>query len=254
MKTVKRQMKIIETIREEERVTVDELAALFDISRETIRRDLTKLANSGKIQKIHGGAILPRVFGEGSFGQRMSENAEAKTRIASRAVELFDAGETLFIDTGSTTLYFAEKLAEVPGLTVITNSTEIAKTISSSGEDNRTFLLGGEYSADNSQTAGTLVASQIRLFRVHHAILAIGALDVRTGAMDYNIEEAQVAHAMIEQAETLTVLVDSSKFNKLASFEVCPLSRIDQLVCDVMPPDEMREALETAGVEIIVAP
>ncbi|MDH5356966.1 MAG: DeoR/GlpR family DNA-binding transcription regulator, partial [Gammaproteobacteria bacterium] len=127
MKTRNRQMKIVETIREEERATVDELAARFDISRETIRRDLTKLANSGKIQKVHGGAILPRVFGEGSFGQRMSENSEAKMRIASKAVELFGAGETLFIDTGSTTLYFAEKLIEVSGLTIITNSTEIAK-------------------------------------------------------------------------------------------------------------------------------
>ncbi|MDH5355387.1 MAG: DeoR/GlpR family DNA-binding transcription regulator, partial [Gammaproteobacteria bacterium] len=228
--------------------------ARFDISRETIRRDLTKLANSGKIQKVHGGAILPRVFGEGSFGQRMSENSEAKMRIASKAVELFGAGETLFIDTGSTTLYFAEKLIEVSGLTIITNSTEIAKTISSSDQGNRIFLLGGEYNADNRQTAGTLVASQIRLFRVHHTVLTVGALDVRTGAMDFNIEEAQVAHAMIEQSETLTVLVDSSKFNKLASFEVCPLSRIDQLVCDIMPPDELRKALEAAGVEIFVAP
>ena len=85
-----------------------ELAGLFGISQETIRRDLTALANSGRIQKIHGGAIMPLVFGEGSFQQRMTNNAEAKTRIASRAADLFSADETLFIDTGSTTLYFAE--------------------------------------------------------------------------------------------------------------------------------------------------
>lgn len=248
-----RQAKIIDTLRQQKRVTVDELAALFNISRETIRRDLTQLANTGKIQKIHGGAILPRVFGEGSFQQRMSDNADAKARIASQAVGLFTAGETLFVDTGSTTLYFAEKLSEVSGLTIVTNSTEIARIISSAGTGNRTFLLGGEYSDNNHQTVGTLVASQIRTFRAHHAVLTVGALDVRSGAMDFNIEEAQVAHAMIEQSEFITVLADSSKYNNLASFEVCPLSRIDRLVCDIAPPDAMVEILREAGVEIVVA-
>ena len=249
----KRQMKIIDTLRKHKRATVGELARMFNISRETIRRDLTQLANTGKIQKIHGGAILPRVFGEGSFQQRMSDNADAKARIASQAAELFTAGETLFIDTGSTTLYFAEKLSEISGLTIVTNSTEIARIISSSGTGNRTFLLGGEYSDDNHQTVGTLVASQVRSFRAHHAVLTVGALDVRSGAMDFNIEEAQVAHAMIEQSKSVTILADSSKYNNLASFEVCPLSRIDRLVCDLAPPNAMAEALREAGVEIVVA-
>ena len=249
----KRQTKIIDALRKQKRVAVDELATLFNISRETIRRDLTQLANTGKIQKIHGGAILPQVFGEGSFQQRMSDNADAKARIASQAIELFTAGETLFVDTGSTTLYFAEKLSEVSGLTIVTNSTEIARIISSSATGNRTFLLGGEYSDNNHQTVGTLVASQIRSFRAHHAVLTVGALDVRSGAMDFNIEEAQVAHAMIEQSESITVLADSSKYDNLASFEVCPLSSIDRLVCDVAPPDAMVEVLMAAGVDIVVA-
>lgn len=253
MKIRQRQAKIVEIIRKKERAAVDELAAVLDISRETIRRDLTDLANSGKIRKIHGGATLPRAFGEGSFQQRMSDNAEAKTRIAAAAVELFAAGETVFVDTGSTTLYFAEKIAEVSGLTVVTNSSEIARTVSSFGAENRTFLLGGEFSPDNRQTVGTMVASQIRLFRAHHAVLTIGALDERTGAMDFNIEEAQVARAMIEQSEILTVLIDSSKFNNLASFEVCPLARIDRLVCDLAPPAVLGKALEAAGVNIVLA-
>ena len=249
----KRQLKIIDTLRKQKRATVDELAKLFNISRETIRRDLTQLANTGKIQKIHGGAILPSVFGEGSFQQRMSDNGDAKTRIASQAVKLFAAGETLFIDTGSTTLYFAEKLNELSGLTVVTNSAEIARVISASGTGTRTFLLGGEYSDKNHQTVGTLVAAQIKSFRAHHAVLTVGALDIRSGAMDFNIEEAHVARAMIEQSESITILADGSKYNNLASFEVCPLSRIDRLVCDYAPPDDMAEALTEAGVKTVVA-
>ncbi|MDH3743017.1 MAG: DeoR/GlpR family DNA-binding transcription regulator [Hyphomicrobiales bacterium] len=253
MKVKLRQAKIVEVIRKNEQVSVDELAALLDISRETVRRDLIDLANSGKVQKVHGGAVLPRAFGEGSFQQRMSENAEAKARIADVASQLFCPGETMFVDTGSTTLYLAERLSQVSGLTIVTNSTEIASTISLPASGNRTFLLGGEFSSGNRQTVGTMVAAQIRSFRAHHAVLTVGALDLRTGAMDYNIEEAQVARAMIEQSESVTLLVDSSKFNKLAAFEVCPLSRVDRVVCDAAPPDALAKALATAGAKIILA-
>jgi len=253
VKIKRRQTRIVEIIRKKERVSVDELAAVLEISRETIRRDLTDLANSGKIHKVHGGATLPKFFGEGSFSQRMSKNPEAKARIAAAAVELFETGETLFVDTGSTTLYFAEKLAEVSGLTIVTNSTEIASTVSSPAAGNRTFLLGGEFSPDNRQTAGTMVTEQIKSFRAHHAVLTIGALDGRSGAMDFNIEEAQVARAMISRSQSLTILLDDSKFGQLASFEVCPLARIDRLVCNGAPPVALGEALRAAGVEIILA-
>jgi len=253
MKKKLRQSKIVDIIRSKDRVTVEELATNLDISRETIRRDLTDLANSGKILKVHGGATLPRVFGEGSFQQRMSDNPEAKARIARLAASKFTTGETIFIDTGSTTLYFAEELAELSGLTIVTNSTEIARIVSSTGNDNRTFLLGGEFNPDNRQTIGTMVTAQIRSFRAHHAVLTIGALDARTGIMDFDIEEAQVARTMIEQSQFVTILADSSKFNGLASFDICPLSSINQLICDVKPPDDLARALEEAGVEIIFA-
>ena len=195
MKIKLRQAKIVEIIRKNEIATVDELSTLLDISRETIRRDLSAMANAGKIQKVHGGATLPQVFGEGSFKQRMLNNAEAKGHIAEAASKLFSAGETMFVDTGSTTLYFAEKLSEISDLTIVTNSTDIAGTIAGSATGNKTFLLGGEFNSDNRQTVGAMVAEQIRSFRAHHAVLTIGGLDGRTGAMDYNIEEAQVARA-----------------------------------------------------------
>ena len=253
MKIVRRQAKIIEIIRQKERITVNDLATLLDISRETIRRDLTDLSNKGKIQKIHGGAMLPRVLGEDSYQQRMTDNSEAKSKIASEAGALFATGETIFIDTGSTTLYFSEALALASGLTIITNSTDIARTISASGMGNKVFLLGGEFSSDNSQTVGTMAAAQIRSFRAHHAVLTIAALDERAGAMDFNIEEAQIARAMIEQSESLTILIDDSKFGKIASFEVCALSQIDRIVCNRAPTGPLAKALTAAGVKIIQA-
>lgn len=252
MKIKQRQAKLIEIVRRREKASVQELAELLGASQETIRRDLSRLSEVGKIRKVHGGATMPRVVGEGPFKQRMSENVEAKMKIAAAAVSLAEPGETLFVDTGSTTLYFAEELAAVPGLTIITNSTEIARTVATADNASRVFLLGGEFGADNNQTFGVMAALQSRSFRAHHAFLTIGAMDARSGAMDYNTEEAQIAKAMIEQSETITVLADSSKFGALASFEVCPLTKIDRLVTDRTPPLDILEAFEAAGGKVIL--
>jgi DeoR/GlpR family transcriptional regulator of sugar metabolism len=253
MKIRNRQSKLVELVRKKGGASVEELALSLGASKETIRRDLTELGKSGKIVKIHGGATLPSAFGEGPFQQRMSDNVEAKLRIARRAATLFKPGETIFIDTGSTTLYFSEELARSSGLTIVTNSMEIAKTLSKGQSDNQIYVLGGEFSAGNYQTVGTMVTAQIRLFRAHHTVLTIGALDDRTGVMDFNINEAQVAKAMVEQSESLTVLVDHSKLDTLASFEVCPLEAINRLICDQEPEGELGSRLKAAGCDVIVA-
>ena len=245
-----RQTEILNIIRQRNRIAVEELSKILQISKETIRRDLSELAKNGKIQKFHGGASLPMMTGEGPFRDRMGDNASAKASIAVEAVKLITPGETILIDTGSTTLYFAEKLAEISNLTVVTNSAEIARVVSLAPVKSKTFLLGGEFNPDNRQTVGSMAVSQIRSFRAHHAVLTVGALDLRTGAMDFCIEEAQVARAMIDQAESVTILADSSKIDRIASFEVCSLDRITNFVCEEKPSEAMEEALLSVGVNI----
>ena len=194
--------------------------------------------------------MLPSVGFEGPFRDRMTANAAAKMRIAQAAARLFSPGETLFVDTGSTTVFFAEIISKISGLTIITNSVEIARIISLGTGGRKVFLIGGEFCGDNRETVGSLAVAQISAFRAHHAVLTIGALDTRVGAMDYNIEEAQVARAMIDQAERVTVLADSSKFDHIAAFEVCPLSRIGTLVCEETPKDGLAQSLQAAGVRV----
>ncbi|HCP81237.1 MAG TPA: DeoR/GlpR transcriptional regulator [Octadecabacter sp.] len=253
MRVKTRQTKLIEIVRRREKVSVDDLAVKLGASRETIRRDLTQLSEIGKILKVHGGARIPRALGEGTFKQRQSENVDAKVDIAQLAASLFEPGQTLFVDTGSTTLFFIEAIAaaSVEGLTLITNSTENARTYAMAKGTGQTFLLGGEFGAKNSQTVGTMAAAQIRSFRAHHAVLTIGALDARSGAMDYDINQAQIAKAMVEQSEAVTILADSSKLGALASFEVCPLTSIDRLITEKAPPHDIHQDLETAGIEVI---
>ncbi|MBZ0227198.1 MAG: DeoR/GlpR family DNA-binding transcription regulator [Bauldia sp.] len=248
-----RQALIVEQVRQSERVFVDDLAESLGASRETIRRDLTALANRGVVKKFHGGATMPHPDAEGPFQARMALNASAKQRIAAAAAKLFKPGDALFVDTGSTTLYFAEALAEVGGITVITNSSAIARQLGLNGSEDRVFLLGGEFQADNQETVGTLTLQQIKSFRPNYAVITIGALHAEAGIMDYDFDEAQVALAMIEQAARLIVLVDASKFDQLALIGICGLDEIDVLVCDAAPGGALAEALARADVEIVLA-
>ncbi len=252
MKMKIRQEKIVAMVRKNEHVTIEDLASSLNTSRETIRRDIAELAKNGHVQKVHGGAKIPELLGDGSFRSRMATNADAKTQIADAAIGLFKPGETLFVVTGSTTLYFAEQLKRLNDLTLVTNSGEIARASYSKDSGHRIFLLGGEYNAANNQTIGAMVVSQIRTFRAHHTVLTVGALDDITGAMDYSIDEAQIAMAMIERSQSVTVLIDGSKFGKLASFEVCPLDKIDRIICDVAPLGALKATLESNHIEIIL--
>lgn len=243
-------------VRERERVTVDALAEALGTSKETIRRDLTDLADRGRLRKIHGGATLaePRAYGpdfEGPFQARLLENADAKLAIARRAIQLFEPGETMFVDTGTTTLLFSEELAQASGFTIITNSAAIAAS-AARGTSNTTFLIGGEYRADGTESLGPLAVEQIARFHAAHAVLAVGSVEA-VGILDFDLKEAEVARAMIAQARSVTVLADASKFGRGGLIKVAPLSAVERIITEVEPSGEIAIALKDAGVSVIVA-
>ncbi|MFC1681855.1 DeoR/GlpR family DNA-binding transcription regulator [Pseudomonadota bacterium] len=251
MRPRERQSTIADFIRQKGRVSVNELAATFQSSPETIRRDLGVLSDAGKIRKIHGGATQPAICGEGPFQQRMGENVAAKRAIARNAARLLSPGDTLFVDTGSTTLAFAEELVEIDDLTVITNSAEIAKVIGNGNRTATVFLVGGNYNSDNHETVGAMAIEQIRAFRAHLAVLTVGGLDADAGAMDYSADEAQLARAMIERSGKVIMLADSTKFGRIATFSLGPLENFDCLVCEEQPSQSLMDALYRENVEIV---
>ncbi len=251
MKPAQRRAQILELIYDHREADVAFLAEALDISPETIRRDLAKLAAEGRIHRNHGGASVPLV--ESAFQTRMEQNLRAKRAIAGVAAQLFQPGESLFIDTGSTTVIFGEALSQQQGLSVITNSVLVAQQIArGGGENNRVFVIGGEYRDGEMENVGPLALEQIKRFQARHAVLTISAINA-TGVMDYSPEEAEVARAMIAQAESLTVLCDASKFSQSALFKVCDLNRIDRLIADKKPDAPLMQALKIADVELIVA-
>jgi len=251
MKLKKRQSKIIDIIRQQGRVTVDDLVAIFDTSAETIRRDLKALSKKGKVRKVHGGATLPGSSEEGPFQQRLGENVEAKRRIAQKAAEIITSGSTLFIATGSSTLILAEELLNIADLTIITNSLDVAEVMGSSKKDARVFLLGGEYSKHFRATYGALVTAQLSLFHVDHVVISAGAIDATAGVMGFDFDEANIENAMLDHAENTILLLDSSKFARIAPYKIGRLNQFDQIICETQPGVLLKEALIKNNVSIV---
>ena len=247
-----RHILIVDTVTQRGRVSVEELSRLFAVSHETIRRDLVSLDRSRLLRRFHGGAAALSADQEGPFSLRMTDHVHEKRRIARRAAKLFASGDSLFVDTGSTTLAFADELARIAGLTVITNSERIAAAASrATGSD--ILLIGGAYRAEARECLGALAVEQIRRLHAQHCVLTVAALDTHKGAMDFDIAEAEVARAMIERSDRVTILCDGSKFERRALMEVCDLTAIDRLVTDRAPPPALLEQCRSCDVEVIVA-
>ncbi|WP_158270875.1 DeoR/GlpR family DNA-binding transcription regulator [Thalassorhabdomicrobium marinisediminis] len=245
-----RRAAIHEIIEKAGRASVDALAERFDASTETVRRDLNALAKTGKVRKVHGGAVKVSITPEGLFEERLAINAQAKQEIAEKLAKMVEPGQSIMMDTGSTTLVCASALARVRDLTVITNSVRIAQTIDRARNGSRVILLGGTYRTDNSQTVGAQTCSEIRRIRTDHVVLTVTGID-GSGAYDFSEHEAQIARSMVDNTGALTVVADSSKFGRNATFKVCSLERVDRLILESNPHPDVKAALVAAGVAVI---
>ncbi|MGI1663668.1 DeoR/GlpR family DNA-binding transcription regulator [Palleronia sp. KMU-117] len=250
MKPRDRQARILEIVSRDGEAAVEDLARSFEVSHETIRRDLQELASTGALHKVRGAARRLKLHTEGSFRDRLYEHSAEKAEIARKLAGIVEDGDTIFIDTGTTTLACAEALAAREGLTVITNSVRIAQRLGEQPGRARVFLLGGAFGADSAETVGPLVIEQVGRFQADHAVITVAALDPDGGAMDADFDEAQVARAMIGQAKTAVVLCNSQKFGRRAAFRVCRLDEIDVLVSDARPEGRLATALSSAGVTV----
>ncbi len=228
------------------------LAEQFAVSGETIRRDIKVLANKGLVERVHGGAVLPDLFREPDFQKRLNRNAEAKKAIARAAAAQVRDGDSLMLDTGSTTAYVARALTQRRDLMVVTNCAEIARTLATNGR-NKVYLAGGEFRADDTASFGAAAIRFVERFRVRHAVLSIGAIAADDGFMDFHLSEAEFSRAVIAQADRVMVVADRSKFTAQAPVKVCGFAEIGALITDRPPPPAVARRLGEAGVAVTIA-
>jgi len=247
-----RRSRILAALHLQERTSVNELAIQLGVSRETIRRDLTQLENGALLRKVHGGAVLLQTATEPELRLRTAQHRIEKQLIGNRAARLFRAGDSLFIDAGSTTTAFASALAAVRGITVITNSLEVALRLGRA-RDIGVHLLGGGFRAAGIETVGAEVVEQITAFHPDYAVLTVGAIDEDGNVCDFDHDEATVARAMIRQARSIVLLADHSKLGRQALMPICHLRQVSRLVTDRPPPQALRDLLRAAKTEVILA-
>jgi DeoR family transcriptional regulator, glycerol-3-phosphate regulon repressor len=233
-------------------ITVADLSKSLGVSEETIRRDARLLEERGDVLKLHGSLALPHQVGEAPFERRMRDNMDAKRRIAKAAVQLIEDGDSLIIDTGTTTSIFAQELRLKRGLTVVTNSSDIARTLATVN-GNRVYMAGGELKADNGAAFGPPAVEFISRFRVRHSFISIAALHATDGPMDMAFEEAELARMALSRSDSRIILTDATKFGKTALVKVCDFSEVNRLICDAVPPPDLLAALQKANVTIAVA-
>jgi DeoR family glycerol-3-phosphate regulon repressor len=232
--------------------TVAGLAAQLAVSDETIRRDIKVMANKGLVERVHGGVVLPDLFREPDFQKRLDRNAEAKKAIARAAADQVRDGDSLMLDTGSTTAYVARALTQRSELMVVTNCAEIARTLAANGR-NKVYLAGGEFRADDTASFGPAATRFVEGFRARHAVLSIGAIAADDGFMDFYVSEAEFSRAVIARAGQVMVVADHTKFAAQAPVKVCGFDAVDALITDRAPPPPIARCLDEAGVSVTIA-
>lgn len=251
--TGRRQSEILTSLRERGSCSIGELARQLRVSEETIRRNLKPLVARGLLHRVHGGVVLPQELGEPPFERRMRENEAAKRCIAAAAAEMIEEGDSVMMDTGSTTAYVSRALYRHSRLVVVTNSAEIARGLATRN-GNRVYMAGGELRADDAAAFGPAALSFLRQFRVKFAILSIGAIDERQGLMDFHLSEGELSRTVMAQAEQVVVVADHSKFGRSGLVRVCDLTDIHVLITDRDPPAAFARKLREANVHVVVAP
>ena len=223
---------IIDLINKNRVVKVQDLMSMFNVSIETVRRDLDYLESQGYIRKVYGGAVISkRLADEPSYSFREVAHLEEKKQIGKKCAELIEDGESLIIDLGTTTLEVAKNLKQKKNLTIITNAINIALELINI-KDFRVFLAGGRLRHGDLSCSGFLANDFLKQFNVDKAIIGVGGITLEDGISDYHVEEAGTRRRMIERSNKVIAVTEYSKFGVKAFTKVCDLKDVDVLVTD----------------------
>lgn len=229
-----RQQQILHMLEGRGIASITEIAEKFDVSDETVRRDLKVLSADGIVEKFHGGVRLSQPSAEPPFARRLNEAAEEKARIAHRAAQYISEGATVLLDNSSTACFLARELVHRERLSVLTISLEIARIFAEANGRHRVILPGGELRAEDQTLTGVRTIEFLSRFTPTYFVTSVVAGSSQ-GCFDFDLFEAEFKQAMIPRADQTIVLMDSSKFEKSGLIQVCDWSQVDVLVSDKVP-------------------
>jgi DeoR/GlpR family transcriptional regulator of sugar metabolism len=251
MLTEERQSAILDLLRSHGRVLANDLSQAFDVSADTIRRDLRELDERGLLRRVHGGA-LPRHGDAAPFASRARRAPAAKASIARRAAQLVSDGQVVILDGGTTTLEVARALSPELRATVITTSPPVAVALSEH-PGLEIAVIGGTLRHDALVTVGAGTVDALRMIRADVVMLGVCGLHPEIGVTTDDLEEARVKAEMIDGAAEVVALADHDKLGTAMAARVAPIEAITTLVTDSDASDASFAPYRDAGIQVLYA-
>ena len=247
-----RQQQILALARATGAVTVDELALRFDVTPQTIRKDLNELCDGRLLARTHGGAMLSSGVENLAYEARRHMAAAEKVVIGKHAARLIPNDCSLFINIGTTTEEVARALIHHEGLLVITNNIHVASILMPCPAI-EVILAGGMVRKSDGGIVGEAAADFISQFKVDHAVIGASALDEDGAMLDFDYHEVRVAKAIMQNARSVMLVADAMKFTRTAPVRIGHLSDVDVFVTDRPPPEPVADYCRTEGVTLEIA-
>jgi DeoR family glycerol-3-phosphate regulon repressor len=247
-----RQSQIVELAKSRGRIFVEGLAEHFEVTPQTIRRDLNELCDSGKLVRIHGGALYPTTNENVQYEKRRLIAADSKMAIGRIAAALIPDNASLFINIGTTTESVAKALLEHRNLLVVTNNINVANILRAS-PSTEVVLSGGVVRHSDGAVVGDAAVDFFNRFKVDFAIIGTSAIDPDGSLLDYDMREVRVAQAIIANAQSVILVSDATKFQRRAPMRIAHISQVDTFVTDKCEDEQFRTLLEANKVRLLEA-
>jgi DeoR/GlpR family transcriptional regulator of sugar metabolism len=252
-----RQALILDHVREDGAVRVADLVRELGVSDMTVRRDLEILDERGLLEKVHGGAtsVAGTALFEPGFALKSTLQEREKDAIADAAVGFVEPGMAIAVSAGTTTFALAQRLAYIPGLTVVTNSVRVGDVLYQTGRTDQTIILTGGVRTPSDALAGPFAVAALRTVHVDLVFVGVHGMDPRSGFTCPNLLEAETDRALIEAGRRLVVVADASKWGVIGISSIARLDQADVLVTDAgLAPDARTILSESVRDLIIVDP
>lgn len=247
-----RHPEILDIARKNGRVTVDELAAHFGVTVQTIRRDLSELADAGRLERVHGGAIVPSGVANIGYEDRRGLNDAAKAAIARACVAHIPEDSSIFLNIGTSTEAVARALLKHRNIMVVTNNMNVANILAENPEC-EVIVAGGTLRRSDGGLVGNITTQVIRQFKFDLAVIGCSAMDDEGDLLDFDIHEVGVSQTIIEQARKSFLVADQSKFQRRAPARIASLRQVHTFFTDAAPPATVTAACQSWGTRIVVA-
>ena len=247
---------IIEFIYRNKNVTLDQICDDFNISKSTVRRDLSEILKDTNLKKTYGGITLKNKWGNKkyltSFSERNIENADKKLAISKKAANIVEDNDIIFIDSGTTTFYMVDYLGNVNNLTILTNNLEVIFRAVKYKNINL-ISLSGTLSRETLSFVGTTSISTIKNFNISKAFMATTGFSIMNGVTNSSPLESDIKRTVISKSNKIILLADSSKFNSVSLMTYCNLEDIDILITDKMPDKNISDYLYNNKISIEIS-